>query len=70
MAVSFLPYCLILSFFSAISITQASSGMIGVNYGRIANNLPPPENVVNLLKSQGINRIKIYDTDKNVLTAG
>lgn len=45
------------------------SGMIGVNYGRIANNLPSPENVVNLLKSQGINRIKIYDTDKNVLTA-
>ncbi|KAJ4872736.1 O-Glycosyl hydrolases family 17 protein [Raphanus sativus] len=69
MAVSFLPYCLILSFFSAISITQASSGMIGVNYGRIANNLPSPENVVNLLKSQGINRIKIYDTDNNVLTA-
>ncbi|CAN7119385.1 unnamed protein product [Brassica rapa subsp. narinosa] len=69
MAVSFLPYCLILSFFSTISITQASSGMIGVNYGRIANNLPSPENVVNLLKSQGINRIKIYDTDKNVLAA-
>ncbi|CAA7025329.1 unnamed protein product [Microthlaspi erraticum] len=43
--------------------------MIGVNYGRIANNLPSPENVVNLLKSQGINRVKIYDTDKNVLNA-
>ncbi|EOA16665.1 hypothetical protein CARUB_v10004853mg [Capsella rubella] len=43
--------------------------MIGVNYGRIANNLPSPKNVVNLVKSQGISRIKIYDTDKNVLTA-
>ncbi|KAF8082162.1 hypothetical protein N665_0845s0020 [Sinapis alba] len=69
MAVSFIPYYLILSFFSAISITQASSGMIGVNYGRIANNLPSPVNVVNLMKSQGINRVKIYDTDNNVLTA-
>ncbi|CAH8336991.1 unnamed protein product [Eruca vesicaria subsp. sativa] len=43
--------------------------MIGVNYGRIANNLPSPTNVVTLLKSQGINRIKIYDTDKTVLTS-
>ncbi|VVB11414.1 unnamed protein product [Arabis nemorensis] len=43
--------------------------MIGINYGRIANNLPSPEKVVNLLKSQGINGIKIYDTDNNVLTA-
>ncbi|KAG2263116.1 hypothetical protein Bca52824_070195 [Brassica carinata] len=43
--------------------------MIGVNYGRIANNLPSPSNVVKLLRSQGINRVKIYDTDNNVLTA-
>ncbi|ESQ54588.1 hypothetical protein EUTSA_v10026799mg [Eutrema salsugineum] len=69
MAVSFLPYFLIPSFFSAISLTQADSGMIGVNYGRIANNLPSPENVVNLLKSQGINRIKIFDTDHTVLAS-
>ena len=43
--------------------------MIGVNYGRIANNLPAPEKVVELLKSQGINRVKLYDTDSSVLTA-
>lgn len=43
--------------------------MIGVNYGRIANNLPPPEKVVELLKSQGINRVKLYDTDSSVLAA-
>ncbi|KAJ8772820.1 hypothetical protein K2173_027997 [Erythroxylum novogranatense] len=29
-------------------------GTIGVNYGRIANNLPTPTNVVQLLKSQDI----------------
>ncbi|XP_010438690.1 PREDICTED: glucan endo-1,3-beta-glucosidase 12-like [Camelina sativa] len=69
MAVSFLPCFLILCLFPGISFTHAESGMIGVNYGRIANNLPSPKNVVNLLKSQGISRIKIYDTDKNVLTA-
>ncbi|KAL1203003.1 Glucan endo-1,3-beta-glucosidase 13 [Cardamine amara subsp. amara] len=69
MAVSFLSYFLTLSIFSSISFTHADSGIIGVNYGRIANNLPSPEKVVTLLKSQGINRIKIFDTDKNVLTA-
>ncbi|KAK3199808.1 hypothetical protein Dsin_023223 [Dipteronia sinensis] len=47
----------------------ADTGMIGINYGRIANNLPTPEKVVALLKSQGVNRIKLYDTDSTVLTA-
>ncbi|XP_033144616.1 glucan endo-1,3-beta-glucosidase 12 isoform X1 [Brassica rapa] len=60
---------LILSCFSAIQFTHADSGMIGVNYGRIADNLPAPEKVVELLKSQGINRVKLFDTDKTVLTA-
>ncbi|XP_010449211.1 PREDICTED: glucan endo-1,3-beta-glucosidase 3-like [Camelina sativa] len=57
---------LILSSFSAI---YADSGMIGVNYGRIADNLSAPEKVVQLLKSQGINRVKLYDTEATVLTA-
>ncbi|EOA13340.1 hypothetical protein CARUB_v10026374mg [Capsella rubella] len=63
---AFVLSLLILSSFSAI---YADSGMIGVNYGRIANNLPTPEKVVQLLKSQGINRVKLYDTDTSVLTA-
>ncbi|CDY20780.1 BnaA02g09200D [Brassica napus] len=60
---------LMLSSFSVMPFTHADSGMIGVNYGRIANNLPAPEKVVELLKSQGINRVKLYDTDSSVLTA-
>ncbi|CAN8248298.1 unnamed protein product [Cochlearia groenlandica] len=60
---------LLLSSFSAITFTHADSGLIGVNYGRIANNLPAPEKVVALLKSQGINRVKLYDTETSVLTA-
>ncbi|XP_010443128.1 PREDICTED: glucan endo-1,3-beta-D-glucosidase [Camelina sativa] len=58
---------LMLSSFSAIY--AADSGMIGVNYGRIADNLPATEKVVELLKSQGINRVKLYDTEASVLTA-
>ncbi|KAH1129279.1 hypothetical protein J1N35_000657 [Gossypium stocksii] len=47
----------------------ADCGSIGVNYGRIANNLPSATKVVELLKSQGLNRVKVYDTDPAVLHA-
>jgi exo-beta-1,3-glucanase (GH17 family) len=50
-------------------ILIADAGSIGINYGRIANNLPAPSQVVQLLKSQGLNRVKLYDTDSAVLTA-
>ncbi|XP_047334208.1 glucan endo-1,3-beta-D-glucosidase-like [Impatiens glandulifera] len=49
------------------SFTDASS--IGVNYGRVADNLPSAVKVVQLLKSQGINKIRVYDTDPSVLKA-
>ncbi|GLT83595.1 hypothetical protein SLE2022_018730 [Rubroshorea leprosula] len=50
------------------SIVDAT-GLIGVNYGRVANNLPSPDKVVELLKTQGIDRVKLYDTDAEILTA-
>ncbi|KAL6990556.1 hypothetical protein U1Q18_040957 [Sarracenia purpurea var. burkii] len=53
----------------AIIFSLADGGSIGVNYGRIANNLPSAVKVVQLLKSQGINRVKVYDTDPSVLKA-
>lgn len=61
---------LLLSFSPSFSFFYAfAAGTIGVNYGRVANNLPAPAEVVSLLKSHGINRIKLYDTDSDVLTA-
>ncbi|XP_035549838.1 glucan endo-1,3-beta-glucosidase 12-like isoform X1 [Juglans regia] len=50
-------------------LSIADGGSIGINYGRVANNLPPPSKVVELLKSQGFDRVKLYDTDSEVLTA-
>ncbi|XP_033128837.1 glucan endo-1,3-beta-glucosidase 14 isoform X2 [Brassica rapa] len=44
-------------------------GTYGVNYGRIADNLPSPEAVATLLKSAKIRNIRIYDADHSVLTA-
>ncbi|KAI3988060.1 hypothetical protein MKX01_011849 [Papaver californicum] len=52
-----------------ISSVLADGGKVGVNYGRIANDLPEPTSVVELMKSQGINRAKLYDSDPTVLKA-
>ncbi|KAF9613473.1 hypothetical protein IFM89_008320 [Coptis chinensis] len=48
---------------------EAFIGTYGVNYGRIADNLPPPESVVTLLKAAKIRNIRIYDADQSVLKA-
>ncbi|XP_023731102.1 glucan endo-1,3-beta-glucosidase 12 [Lactuca sativa] len=45
----------------------ADGGSIGINYGRIGGDLPSASKVVKLLKSQGIGRVKVYDTDPSVL---
>ncbi|KAL0742409.1 hypothetical protein Bca4012_083922 [Brassica carinata] len=52
---------------SAISLSDA--GSVGVNYGRISDELPSAFKVVQLLKSQGIDRVKIFDADPAVLKA-
>ncbi|KAK4792050.1 hypothetical protein SAY86_022485 [Trapa natans] len=62
-----LPFSLLLVAFACLPFSDA--GSIGVNYGRVADNLPSATKVVELLKSQGIDKIKIYDTDPAVLKA-
>lgn len=58
-----------LVFFFLLLLSPSEGGTIGVNYGRIANNLPSATQVVNLLKSHNIDRIKVYDSDPAVLRA-
>lgn len=48
---------------------SADSPFIGINYGRVGNNLPTPAHEVALLKSRGLKHAKIYDADRTVLTA-
>ncbi|XP_052183060.1 glucan endo-1,3-beta-glucosidase 14-like isoform X2 [Diospyros lotus] len=45
------------------------TGTFGVNYGRIADNLPKPGNVALLLRANKIKNIRIYDADHEVLKA-
>ncbi|KAG6716202.1 hypothetical protein I3842_04G035900 [Carya illinoinensis] len=41
----------------------------GSYYGRIDNDLPTRSKLVQLMKSQGLTRVKLYDTNSKVLTA-
>lgn len=42
---------------------------IGINYGQVADNLPAPAVAVSLIKSLGIGRVRIYNSDAATLTA-
>ncbi|XP_044461191.1 glucan endo-1,3-beta-glucosidase [Mangifera indica] len=48
----------------------ATTSAIGVNYGTLGNNLPPPAEVANFLATKTyIDRIKIFDTNPEILRA-
>ncbi|KAJ6410981.1 hypothetical protein OIU84_007685 [Salix udensis] len=65
------------SIFTAISLlvstlyTQGVEGsIIGVNYGTVANNLPPPEQVARFLsESTIISSVRLFDTNTDILRA-
>ncbi|KAJ8767756.1 hypothetical protein K2173_020696 [Erythroxylum novogranatense] len=48
---------------------QAFTGTYGINYGRIADNIPSPDEVVKLLRAGKIRNVRIYDADHSVLKA-
>ncbi|XP_039036175.1 glucan endo-1,3-beta-glucosidase 11-like [Hibiscus syriacus] len=41
---------------------------LGINYGQVGSNLPPPDKVLELLNSLKITKAKIYDTNPQILT--
>ncbi|KAL3618791.1 hypothetical protein CASFOL_037453 [Castilleja foliolosa] len=59
---------LLILIFSDSFITIWAVGL-GINYGQIANNLPSPRRVANLLSSLNITRVKLYDADPIVLSS-
>ncbi|VVB17350.1 unnamed protein product [Arabis nemorensis] len=51
-----------------IIFSTGANASIGVNYGTLANNLPPPHQVAEfLLHSTVINRIRLFDADPQIL---
>ncbi|CAL0330491.1 unnamed protein product [Lupinus luteus] len=66
-----IAFLLLFLFFSPFAFlkVQAFTGTYGVNYGRLANNIPSPDEVVALLKAAKVRNVRIYDADHSVLKA-
>ncbi|XP_059656827.1 putative glucan endo-1,3-beta-glucosidase GVI isoform X2 [Cornus florida] len=64
-------FCRIVVFFLLVLqfniFTEAR--LVGLNYGLLGNNLPPPSKVVALLKSRNITRIRLFAPNHTVLRA-
>ncbi|CAN7038114.1 unnamed protein product [Brassica rapa subsp. trilocularis] len=52
-----------------LSNNIAAAANVGLNYGLLGDNLPPPPQVINLYKSIGITKIRIFDPNVEVLNA-
>ncbi|KAL7611878.1 hypothetical protein Lser_V15G06566 [Lactuca serriola] len=63
-----IPTFLLLLTLSGLFVGTYALG-VGINYGQIANNLPPASHVSVLLKSLNISRVKLYDADPKVLSS-
>lgn len=50
----------------ALAITGST---VGINYGQIADNLPPPAKVAELLKALKVTKVKLYDWNPAILKA-
>ncbi|KAF8020541.1 hypothetical protein BT93_G1079 [Corymbia citriodora subsp. variegata] len=46
-----------------------SQSFVGVNYGQVANNLPPPESTAKLLESTMIGKVRLYGADPAIIKA-
>ncbi|XP_058069041.1 glucan endo-1,3-beta-D-glucosidase [Magnolia sinica] len=63
------------SFFFSLSLlllafrSANSQSFIGVNYGQVANNLPPPEMTAKLLQSTSIGKVRLYGADPAMIKA-
>ncbi|EER88444.1 hypothetical protein BDA96_10G203600 [Sorghum bicolor] len=53
---------------SEVSLVRQATAL-GINYGQVGNNLPAPPQVVQLLSSLRIGKVRIYDVNPQVLTA-
>ncbi|KAI3723410.1 hypothetical protein L2E82_34954 [Cichorium intybus] len=57
-----------LTFLYLLACSRAiSSSKIGVNFGRVGNNLPSPSRSIELLKTLKAGRVKLYDADPEIL---
>ncbi|KAK7301635.1 hypothetical protein RJT34_12505 [Clitoria ternatea] len=58
-----------LMMFNLLIITSTVAQGVGVNWGTLASHPLPPPKVVKLLKSNNINKVKLFDANSDVLQA-
>lgn len=51
--------------FAVVAVVEG----LGVNWGTMANHKLPPKTVVQMLKDNGIKKVKLFDSDKTTLSA-
>jgi exo-beta-1,3-glucanase (GH17 family) len=56
-------------FLPELLTAETFTGTYGINYGRIADNIPSPDEVATLLRAAKIKNVRIYDADHSVLKA-
>ncbi|XP_038905649.1 probable glucan endo-1,3-beta-glucosidase A6 isoform X2 [Benincasa hispida] len=67
MATFVLSYLIL--FFSLLFISDAEiSSKIGINYGQLGNNLPPPNLAIEMMNSMKVGRVKLYDANHEILS--
>ncbi|GAB2218966.1 hypothetical protein Drorol1_Dr00006591 [Drosera rotundifolia] len=64
-----LSFCFFVSLLSFFPHSAWSQSFIGVNYGQVADNLPPPATSVKLIQSTTISNVRLYGADPGVITA-
>lgn len=64
-----LPVLLLFLFLLLILSPSQNVAGVGINYGTLGNNLPSPKKVAQLLQSTIIDKVKIYDTNPEILEA-
>ncbi|CAH2069526.1 unnamed protein product [Thlaspi arvense] len=62
-------FLLLLAVTAELSLTRFTDAAVGVNWGMDSSHPLPPSKVVELLKSNGIAKVKLVDADPEVLRA-
>uniref|UniRef100_A0A0C9RPR6 glucan endo-1,3-beta-D-glucosidase n=1 Tax=Wollemia nobilis TaxID=56998 RepID=A0A0C9RPR6_9CONI len=65
----FVLFWVLVAFCGITSCAYAENYTIGVNYGQLGNNLPPPQEVIPLIQKMKAGMVKIYDTNPEILKA-